>query len=110
MKAINTLTLIILLASCKKEEIKQTQLEPQPVVQKLFSYEGKNIISKVIKKNEVELTPPFNVIPGDVVYVLFKVNPLVGEQNKLQLSILLDGKELGGCSSCFQYENTFNIN
>lgn len=101
---------ILILFSCKKEETKPTT--QTPVVQYVFNYDGKNIVTKLIKKNSTEATPPFNVTKGDIIYVYFKGSTMVGTppENKLSVSILLDGKSIGGCSGCNEYEKTFNIN
>lgn len=102
---IRVLLLALFLISCKKEEVKVQEVSNP----KTFSAKVSGAQLFEIKKNGSILSPPFTVLPGDVVYVNCRAQASTPPSYNMTVFFYLDGFNLGGCANCNSYENTFNV-
>lgn len=102
MKTIKLILLLLIFTSCQKEDIKPDQPKT-----KVFTYEGRNIVDKIITLNGKEVIPPINVTKGDVVKVLFACQATTPKTYDLVISIFEDGVKVDGCTYCDKFEKTF---
>lgn len=102
--AMKYILFILLLVSCKKEEIKTKDVKAYTL-----NYTSVSASYKLIQVNGTTITPPTQVKSGDKVYVRFACQPTTPKSYDLIVSILLDGKSIGGCSGCDEYVNTFTM-
>lgn len=101
---IRILILSLLIISCKKSEIKQDEKTP-----KSFSAKTLRASYFEVTKNGIKSVPPFNVYNGDNVTVDCKSQVSTPKSYDMTVFFYLDGVDLGGCSNCAEYKNTFII-
>jgi hypothetical protein len=105
MKTIKYIALILFLISCKKQEV-----EPAKEIKNYtFSVKVTGAQTRIVTLNGSNLTPPFNVKTGDVVYVQYISQVSTPMSYEVRAYIYLDGTLIGSCSGCNEYTNTFNI-